>query len=151
MKKLLLLPALLLALTACTGNVSFNEEEIQEIAKNNPDEGFDVLVRRSGSIDNGQPLFVLRLKNSQLNEDIRTKLRDGGYTILKSGEYDEYKAVFDEDSDFASIAPKSIAAIEILKDITPEVSDRYGDESGNGVVLITIKDDAIRTMFQKEK
>ena len=151
MKNILLLPALLLAFTACTGNVSFNEDEIQEIAKSQPEGGFEILLQGPQNIDSGEPLFVFKHKSSELNDEQRSRLKEKGYKLIKSGEYEEYTVDLDEKSGFASIDPESISSIEILKDITPEISERYGEGSESGVVIITMKDESTRNMVRENK
>src|SRR5690606_37035690 len=86
-----------------------------------PGAGFSVLVRGRNSIQNGvTPLVII-----------------DGIPFLGTDEPLMQRGSFPANSPFATINPKDIESIEVLKDA--DATAIYGSRGANGVILITTK------------
>lgn len=86
-----------------------------------PGSGFSVLIRGRNSIENGTtPLVIV-----------------DGVPFFDPSEQLMQRGSFSANSPFATINPKDIASIEILKDA--DATSIYGSRGANGVILITTK------------
>ncbi|RYY21218.1 MAG: SusC/RagA family TonB-linked outer membrane protein [Chitinophagaceae bacterium] len=86
-----------------------------------PGAGFNVLIRGRNSIQNGiSPLVII-----------------DGVPFLAPDETPTQRSTYSSNSPFATINPKDIESIEVLKDA--DATAIYGSRGANGVILITTK------------
>lgn len=134
------LPLLLLSLTNCSGDLSLNSEQIQEIVKNIPDENY-------GTISLGpSPVYVIQVPKNELlnlNKDSQIHIER---KIISTDEYDHFIIDLNrsEPDPLLNVDPNDIESIDIKKDAG--TAAKFNATENAGVVFVRFKKGTIQKL-----